>query len=252
MMRAIVVRHFKTVNNLCQRIIGWHDSPPAQDWQDDLLQTEQVFQTAGLHFDHIYSSSLNRARDTALWFANRGHGPVAVRSVPELNEVNYGELSLLSKQWALEHCPQYKTDPDYVFPGGESFAEMRRRSVSFLLSLESRHTGQTILIVAHAGVIRGLITQLLGLPYTPHLKRKISHRYLGDFRIEGQRCLRYDELGQPSGFVLDGVIELPFHPTGRDVASLPPVRADRARGLDVHAHALMTRQSLSPSRRSRA
>lgn len=214
MMRLILVRHFKTVNNVDQRIIGWHDSPPALDWQEDLIQVARIFQECGLHFDQIYSSRLERASATAHWFASQTD-VAAVRSVPELNEVHYGELSLTSKQWAIARCPQYKTDPDYVFPGGESFAEMRRRSADFVLSLEAEHDGQTLLVVAHAGVIRGLITRLLDLSYPPHLKRKISHRYIGDFLIAGQRCLRYDELGQPSGFILDGAIRIPFDPSHR-------------------------------------
>jgi broad specificity phosphatase PhoE len=221
MMRVIVVRHFKTVNNAQRRIIGWGDSPPAEDWEEDLIKTDSVFRDHGLRFDAIYSSNLTRARKTAQWLADRVQGGVTVQSAPELNEVNYGELSQLPKQWATDQFPEYKTDPDYVFPGGESFAEMRRRSVGYLLSRERAHAQQTILLVAHAGVIRGLVTRLLNLPYAPNLRRKISHRYVGDFTIDRQRCLRYDELGQPSGFIADGAIEIPFSATATGTESEP-------------------------------
>jgi alpha-ribazole phosphatase len=236
MMRVIVVRHFKTINNAQRRIIGWGDSPPAEDWRDDLIQVSRVFRDQGLRFDRIYSSSLTRARKTARWFADEHPGPVAVQSVPELNEVDYGELSQLPKQWAFDHCPEYKTDPDYVFPGGESFSGMRRRSVGHLLLLERRHSGQTILLVAHAGVIRGLITQLLDLPFAPNLRRKISHRYVGDFSIEGRRCLRYDELGQPSGFVAEGAIEIPYLAPGVDVQPRHFTDAENTAVLSSVAH----------------
>ncbi len=59
-------------------------------------------------------------------------------------------------------------------------------------------------------MIRGLVSHFLGLNYADHLKHKISHRYIGDFLLEGNTCVRYDELGKLSGFVRDGVIQVPF------------------------------------------
>ena len=86
---------------------------------------------------------------------------------------------------------------------------MQQRSVSYFSSLASIHSGDTILLVVHAGVIRGLICHFLGLDYADNLKRKISHRYIGEFLFDGQTCVQYDELGKPSGFVNEGVIEVP-------------------------------------------
>jgi broad specificity phosphatase PhoE len=89
---------------------------------------------------------------------------------------------------------------------------MQERSVNYLISLALTRPRQTILIVVHAGIIRGLVSHFLGLDYAENLKRKISHRYVGDFQFDGSTCVRYDELGKPSGFVRDGVIEVPSYP----------------------------------------
>ncbi|NEV64091.1 histidine phosphatase family protein [Thiorhodococcus minor] len=207
-MRLIVIRHYKTLNNLRRRILGWTDSPPIPSWRTDLARIDALLRAKGLRFDAVYSSSLARARETARWLAEQRPG-TPMRERPELNEVDYGELASLSKDWAQRHWPQYKSDPDFVFPNGESFAAMRERSVNCLLGLERQHKGQTLLVVLHAGVIRGLITCLLDLPFATNLKQKISHRYIGDFTIREQRCCRYDELGEPSGFVHNGVIDIP-------------------------------------------
>jgi broad specificity phosphatase PhoE len=86
---------------------------------------------------------------------------------------------------------------------------MQKRSVNCILSLAKKRPGQNILIVAHAGVIRGLISHFLDLDYAENLKRRISHRYLGDLTFDGESCVRYHELGKPSGFVKDEVIEVP-------------------------------------------
>jgi len=45
----------------------------------------------------------------------------------------------------------------------------------------ARHHDETVSVAEHAGVIRGLICHFPGLDYTGNLKRKITHRYIGDF-----------------------------------------------------------------------
>ncbi len=208
-MRVIVVRHYKTVNNVERRIMGWGDAPPAQDWEDDLLVVDDTIRRLGIHVDAYYSSALGRARETARYYAGK-RGTAQFHAVAELNEVNYGELCQRPKRWVAEHYREYKTDPDFVFPHGESFRQMQQRSVDFVLSLQRLHGNDTVLLVAHAGVIRGLICHFLGLRYKPNLKRNVSHRYIGEFNIEHDECTRYDELGKPSGFVKGGVVKLPF------------------------------------------
>ena len=86
---------------------------------------------------------------------------------------------------------------------------MQQRSVPFLCSLAAQHPQSTILGVSHAGVIRGLISHFLNLEYARSLKQKISFRYIGDFLFEDGDCVRYDELGQSSGYVQDGNIAIP-------------------------------------------
>ena len=97
-----------------------------------------------------------------------------------------------------------------VYRDGESFRQMQQRSVDFVCSMAISHPQQTVLIVSHAGVIRGIICHFLGLEYANYLKPNIPFRYIGDFQFEGADCLRYDELGKPSGFVGEGIIETPF------------------------------------------
>ena len=208
-MRAIITRHYKTIINASEQILGWGDSPRNHDWEEDVGFVGEALQQRGIRFDAVYSSQLERSRQTAMFHARR-HGIQLIRDSQELNEVNYGELYKKKKKWVAEHYPKHKKDPDFVYPGGESFSQMQRRSVGFLSSIANVHQGQTILIVVHAGVIRGLISHFLGLNFADNLKRKISHRYIGDFVFDDGICVRYDELGKPSGFVRDGIIRVPF------------------------------------------
>ncbi|MGB5258978.1 MAG: histidine phosphatase family protein [Gammaproteobacteria bacterium] len=207
-MRAIITRHYKTIINASEQILGWGDSPPSHDWEEDLTFVDGQLRKHGVQIDAVYSSILERSRQTAMFHA-RLHGINLIHDTPALNEVNYGELYKKKKKWVAEHYPQHKKDPDFVYPGGESFREMQLRSVSYFSSLASAHAGQTILLVVHAGVVRGLICHFLDLDYAKNLKRRISHRYIGEFLFDGETCVRYDELGMPSGFIKGGVIKVP-------------------------------------------
>lgn len=185
--------------------MGWGDAPRAADWELDLLQVDASIRDSGIHFDAFYSSALGRARETARYFAAK-RGCSKVQTTPALNEVNYGDLFQRPKRWVVENFPAYKTDADFVFPDGESFHQMQRRSVQLVLSLQQTHAADCLLIVAHAGVIRGLVSHFLHLDLTTNLKRKVSHRYVGELVIEHDTCVYYGELGKLSGFVRDGIV----------------------------------------------
>jgi broad specificity phosphatase PhoE len=208
-MRAIITRHYKTIINASDQILGWGDAPRDKGWKADVDFVSTRLRELGIKFDAVYSSDLERSRQTAMFHA-RLLGIHIIHDTPALNEVNYGTLYKKKKKWVEEHYPQYKKDPDFVYPQGESFRQMQQRSVSFLTSLAQKYPQHTVLIVVHAGVIRGLVSHFLGLNYADHLKHKISHRYIGDFHFDGEICMRYEELGKPSGFVRDGIIEAPF------------------------------------------
>lgn len=207
-MRAIVVRHYKTESNRARNIIGWTESPPVTGWEADVERVVGVLQAENIQFDRVYSSDLTRAVNTGLFYAKNLQIP-AVAADPALREINYGEVATQSKAWVEKNVPQHKRDPDFVYPNGESFFQMQQRSVRFVETLADSHSGQTLLLVVHAGVIRGLVSHFLGLDYAANLRHKTSHSYIGDFHFEGSRCTGYNELGTPSGFVRDGVIEVP-------------------------------------------
>ena len=208
-MRLILTRHYRTRNNEDDRIIGWGDSPPGGDWKADINFVDDCLRLHGLEFDAIYSSDLQRSRQTAIIHAVR-FGIPKVNSRAELNEINYGQLLNRKKDSVAKQYPQHKKNPDMVYPGGESFRQMQRRSVDFLSSLARSSPRQTVLIVAHAGVIRGLVSHYLGFDFADQLRQRISFRYIGEFLFEGEKCVRYDELGWVSGFVENGVIDLPY------------------------------------------
>jgi alpha-ribazole phosphatase len=208
MMRAILIRHYKTLINAADQIMGWGDAPRAKDWEPDLAYVKQTLKNRNIFYSAVYTSDLERSRQTGRYFA-KSAGLKLVHNHAELNEVNYGALYKKDKKWVKKHVPEYKNDPDYIFENGENFRQMQKRSVEFFSSLRKKHQGTTILIVAHAGVIRGLVCHFLQLDYSSNLKQKITHRYIGEFLFKDDDCIVYGEIGKPSGFVEDNIVNVP-------------------------------------------
>lgn len=201
-MRLVLIRHYKTRFNVSGHVMGWGDSARDETSQQDLEYLESVFERREVAFDSIYSSALERSRQTAAYFS-RSFKVAQSRVAAELNEINYGDLYGKPKKWVIEHCPQYKNDPDFVYPQGESFSQMQARSVDCVCAMADACAGQVVLAVIHAGVARALVSHFLGLDYAGQLKRKVSHRYIGVLDFDGARCSAYEEWGESSGFISD-------------------------------------------------
>lgn len=212
-MRLLLIRHYKTLFNCSGHIMGWGDSPQVEEWLDDVQFVEKTLDQQGLVPDVVYSSALGRARRTGDYFAGK-LGLGCARHDSRLNEIDYGELTEKPKKWVAEHYPGYKTDPDFVYPRGESFRQMQRRCVRFIDQLAAAHPSQTLLCVAHAGVIRALVSHFLQLDFASQLKRRVSHRYIGLLTFDQGICTDYQELGEPSDFVLQGVVPARYSGAG--------------------------------------
>ena len=189
--------------------MGCGDSPRCDSWLDDVQPLEQALKQHAIQPDLVYSSALGRARQTAEYFATC-FDLDGVKSSAELNEINYGALYGMQKKCVAEQYPKHKKDPDFIYPQGESFNQMQRRTVAHIQSLAEMYAGRTVLCVAHAGVIRALVCHFLDLDFAPRLKCNVSHRYVGVMDFLGADCVAYDEWGNPSGFVREGAVMLPF------------------------------------------
>lgn len=111
----------------------------------------------------VYSSPLERARETAAPLARARH--LAVRIERGLLECDFGEWTG-GKLAALAKKPEWQTIQRYPsgfrFPGGESFTEMQTRITDTLARLVERHRGKTIVAVSHADPIKVAVAHALG------------------------------------------------------------------------------------------
>jgi broad specificity phosphatase PhoE len=61
-MRAIIVRHYKTIINASEQILGWGDAPRDSGWKADVDFVGDRLREHGISFDAVYSSDLERYR----------------------------------------------------------------------------------------------------------------------------------------------------------------------------------------------
>ncbi|MDC8011495.1 histidine phosphatase family protein [Tahibacter soli] len=127
----------------------------------------------------LFSSDLRRAQQSAQVFAARfATEPLAD---PRLREVDLGEWD--GRHWdeiARTDAARYRHWADnWVIqeaPGGESFADVVRRTGAWLSALlSSTNDDDVVLAIAHAGSIRALLCHALGLPPARAFALRIGH-----------------------------------------------------------------------------
>lgn len=145
---------------------------------------------APVPLDAVYTSDLNRARETA--------GPVAAAQglapivVPALREIFLGELEgqTLARVHA-DHQPfipwlevafngrfpsqEFHHPADLVFPGGESVVSVWDRVREPFLDIARRHLGGTIAVIAHGWVLQPLLCHVIGAPIGDYFRLELPY-----------------------------------------------------------------------------
>lgn len=193
MLTFYLVRHGMTEGNYAHIIMGGRIDTPLT--AAGLVNAETTAKgLSGVAFDAIYASDLGRAFITAHILAERLGLEKRLFPAKELREIDYGDLTFQHKEDITREYPGYKTDPDHVFPNGESFRQLQRRAVAFLDRLEEKHGDGTLLLVSHAGVIRAILCRLKGYALKEHLTMRVTHEYIGKFVVDGGRLVAYERL----------------------------------------------------------
>ncbi|HWT53700.1 MAG TPA: histidine phosphatase family protein [Rhodocyclaceae bacterium] len=150
--RVCIVRHGETDWNAERRIQGQIDIPlNATGRQQAQAAARGLAQQS---FAAIYSSDLQRAYDTAA--AASALLGLPVQAETGLRERHYGEFQGLTQDEikARADFERYiKRDASFAFGNGESLAGFAERIKRTLNALAQRHTGDSILIFAHGGVL---------------------------------------------------------------------------------------------------
>ncbi|MBS3169480.1 histidine phosphatase family protein [Candidatus Woesearchaeota archaeon] len=176
-MKLIVVRHGQTDWNkqdLCQG----HANIPLNE--AGLKQAEQVAQRLKSEkIDLAFTSDLERAVVTAdLILAHHPATPVEYHQ--QLRERNYGVYERKTYSEFRQGIVDSGELPHLFRPeSGESLLDVQKRALDFYGSLLPRCLSETVLVVAHGGVVQSLLLGIDHQPFAEETRKRYSHANTG-------------------------------------------------------------------------
>lgn len=171
MTTLLLVRHGHT-DAAGKRLTGWAPGVHLND--RGRAEAERLVERLdGVRVDAIYSSPLERCRETARPLATARRLSVRIRR--RLIETGYGEWTGRSiaqvrrtKLWrTVERVPSAMR-----FPGGEGLLEVQARAVDEVNRIAREHPKGTVVAVSHADPIRLVVAHVAGA-HVDHLHRLV-------------------------------------------------------------------------------
>jgi broad specificity phosphatase PhoE len=189
-VEVYVMRHGETEANVREILLGRGDSPFTEAGRRQPLEVARHL--GGRALACVYSSPMERAQRTARLVIEALGRPVPLRTEPALAEIDAGEFTGLTFDEVRRRVPVGAVLGRFRYPGGESWREVQRRAVDFVLRLEGRHDGEAVLLVTHAGVIAGLVAEHLGEPIERYIRTRFGHDFLGRLTVESGAVTGYE------------------------------------------------------------
>jgi broad specificity phosphatase PhoE len=162
----LLVRHAETDDNAQMRLSGWTDTDLSERGEAQIRVLADHFNRVHGQIAAIYSSPLVRARRTAEAIGDlTRHAPILL---DDLREMYFGELDgqpfeELKEAYAHLLAADENSDlEDFVWPSGESRSGFTTRVARVVERIARRHTGHSVAVVTHGGVIATLLTRLHG------------------------------------------------------------------------------------------
>jgi phosphoserine phosphatase len=189
-MRVIILRHGQSSYNSQGRIQGRSDLSVLTDrGLEDAKLTGEAFQ--GLKFDKVYCSPLQRAQQTAATVLTGLGQQDRLQTDDRLLEIDLPLWETMFNQEVREkYAAEYRTwkerphELKMVLPQADGTEQeffpvlaLYQQATTFWQEILPQHQGQTILIVAHNGINRALISTALGIP--PQMYHSIQQSNCG-------------------------------------------------------------------------
>ena len=193
---VVVLRHGHSEWNLSDRFTGWTDIPLTDVGLAEAAAAGRRLAQAGLVFDEVHGSALQRTRQTAeILLAAMGTPDVPFFATWRLNERHYGALQGMNKReifatWGEEASRRWwrgyfepppaldiddprhpRFDPMYAalapeaLPASESLRDCQLRTLPYWheVLMPRLRAGRRLLVISHGNTLRGLVMHLDGL-----------------------------------------------------------------------------------------
>lgn len=164
----VLVRHGQSQWNLENRFTGFYDIDLSDLGREEAAGAGKRLQKLGAKFDQVFTSTLQRAYNTAkIALTNAGQEdliPSIIRH-DDLRERDYGDLTGLNKdetrqKYGEEQVHIWRRSYDVAPPGGECLQDVVEKRVRpyYEENIKPRlEKGENILVAAHGNSLRALL-----------------------------------------------------------------------------------------------
>ena len=191
MTRILLIRHGETAWNAVRRLQGHIDIPLNQEGERQARALVRALASEKL--DAIVSSDLGRALQTAQAVASH-HPQLPLHTDASLRERGYGAFEGLlyteiAERYPVEFAEWQARDIDSVMPAGgrtaESFRQFFQRCQDGIAHWAGRYPQQTIVMVAHGGVLECAYRAANSLSLDGPRDFTIRNATVNRFRMDG-------------------------------------------------------------------
>jgi broad specificity phosphatase PhoE len=183
-MELLIVRHGETIANLKNQIQGQTDGSLSRKGK---LQAKDLSRRLrNKKIDRIFSSDLNRARETACEIIKNKDIPTYYMKWLRGRDSGIYE----GKKWdqVVKEIGQNKAfdDVHFKFGGGESMIEMHARIKKLMKAVMKNHGSQTVVICTHRHCITVLMSVLFNVPIgdvLAHMKNVKNGQIVGNTEV---------------------------------------------------------------------
>jgi alpha-ribazole phosphatase/probable phosphoglycerate mutase len=149
------------------------------------------------HWEHVVTSPLLRCKAFAEWLG--AHRGLPMSQDERLVEVGFGvwegRTAAEIKAENADLVFNFKRDPVTHRPdGAEDLRAFQQRVNAAFDDIVSQHGGRHVLVVAHAGVIRMVMTRVLGMPVEHAYRVQVGAAALARFQVEERAGQRLEQL----------------------------------------------------------
>ncbi len=153
MLKIYLARHGQDKDNASGILNGRRDEPLSEKGIEQAKEVATKTKGSGIHFDHIYSSPLQRAYKTAEIIADT-LGIAKPEVLPDLIERDFGIMTGKPQSTIRDVCAPdiMQTDTICYFlspEGAETFPQLIERAKKVLNEIKAKHEDGNILLVTH-------------------------------------------------------------------------------------------------------
>tara|TARA_B100000530_G_scaffold234091_1_gene151824 strand:- start:39 stop:650 length:612 start_codon:yes stop_codon:yes gene_type:complete len=177
-----LVRHGQSEWNEKNLFTGWENPGLTEKGLVEAKDAGVKLNNLGIHYDHYYTSILDRAIITAeIIISGLNINEYNLVKCQELNERDYGDLTGLNKddarkKWGEEQVHIWRRSFDIPPPNGESLKDTAERVIPFFSSeiFAKLKDQENVFISAHGNSLRSLIMHIENLSSEQILEREIA------------------------------------------------------------------------------